>query len=45
VDSKESAYILSKKGFKTVTIDGQFFEADANAIVIDINSKISNLTK
>ncbi len=45
VDSKESAYILSKKGFKTVTVDGQFFEADANAIVIDINSKISNLTK
>ncbi|HMK32268.1 MAG TPA: chromosome segregation SMC family protein, partial [Nitrosopumilaceae archaeon] len=45
VDSKESAYSLSKKGFKTVTVDGQFFEADANAIVIDINSKISNLTR
>ena len=45
VDSKESAYALSKKGFKAVTTDGQFFEADANAIVVDINSKISNLTK
>jgi len=45
VDSKESAYTLSKKGFKAVTIDGQFFEADANAIVVDVNSKISNLTK
>ncbi|MGI0010797.1 MAG: chromosome segregation protein SMC, partial [Nitrosopumilaceae archaeon] len=30
VDSKESAYVLSKKGYKAVTIDGQFFEADAN---------------
>jgi chromosome segregation protein len=45
VDSKEPAYTLSKKGFKAVTVDGQFFEADANAIVVDINSKISNLTK
>ncbi|MBI5377570.1 MAG: chromosome segregation protein SMC [Thaumarchaeota archaeon] len=44
-DSKESAYILSKKGYKAVTTDGQFFEADANAVVIDINSKISKLTK
>jgi len=45
VDSKESAYALSKKGFKAVTIDGQFFEADTNALVVDVNSKISNLTK
>lgn len=44
-NSKESAYALSKKGFKAVTLDGQFFEADANAVVVDINSKISNLTK
>ncbi|MDE2590621.1 MAG: chromosome segregation protein SMC, partial [Patescibacteria group bacterium] len=43
--SKESAYALSKKGYKAVTIDGQFFEADANAVIVDINSKISNLTK
>ncbi len=45
VDSKESAYNLSKKGHKAVTTDGQFFEAQANAVVVDINSKISNLTK
>ncbi|MEK6834255.1 MAG: chromosome segregation protein SMC, partial [Thermoproteota archaeon] len=45
VDSKESAYVLSKKGYKAVTTDGQFFEADANAVVVDINSKISKLTK
>ena len=44
-DSKESAYVLSKKGYKAVTVDGQFFEADANAVVVDINSKISKLTK
>ncbi len=44
-NSKEAAYALSKKGYKAVTIDGQFFEADANAVVVDINSKISNLTK
>lgn len=45
VDSKESAYNLSKKGYSAVTTDGQFFEAQANAVVVDINSKISNLTK
>ena len=45
VNSNESAYVLSKKGFRAVTVDGQFFEADANAIVVDIHSKISNLTK
>ncbi len=45
VDSKEKAYEVSKKGHKAVTVDGQFFEADANAVVVDINSKVSNLTK
>lgn len=45
VDSKEKAYELSKRGHKAVTADGQFFEADANAVVVDVNSKISNLTK
>ena len=29
----------------TVTIDGEFFEAKATAVVIDINSKISKVTK
>jgi chromosome segregation protein len=45
VNSKETAYVLSKKGYKTVTLDGQYFEADANAVIVDINSKVSNLTK
>jgi len=44
-DSRASAYRLSKKGYKTVTIDGEFFEAKASAVIIDINSKISKLTK
>ncbi|MGI0047361.1 MAG: AAA family ATPase [Nitrosotalea sp.] len=44
-DSKESAYALSKKGHKAVTLEGEFFEAEANAVIVDINSKISNLTK
>jgi len=45
VESKEKAYELSKKGYKAVTIDGQFFEADANAVIVDVNSKVSHLTK
>ncbi|MDE1728505.1 MAG: chromosome segregation protein SMC [Thaumarchaeota archaeon] len=45
VDSKNKAYELSKKGYRAVTIDGQFFEADANAVVVDVNSKVSHLTK
>ncbi|SHO46356.1 putative SMC domain protein [Nitrosotalea sinensis] len=45
VDSKQKAYELSKKGYRSVTVDGQFFEADANAVVVDVNSKVSHLTK
>jgi chromosome segregation protein len=45
VDSKNKAYELSKKGYKAVTMDGQFFEADANAVVVDVNSKVSHLTR
>ncbi|MBT8252118.1 MAG: chromosome segregation protein SMC, partial [Nitrosopumilus sp.] len=44
-DSKESAYRISKAGFKSVTMDGEFFERQASAAIIDINSKISKLTK
>ena len=45
VNSRNSAIKISKLGYKTVTLDGEFFEAKASAIVIDINSKISKLTK
>ena len=44
-DSKESAYSLSKQGYKSVTLNGEFFEAKGGGVVIDINSKISKLTK
>ena len=44
-DSRNSAISLSKSGFKTITLDGEFFEARNTSLVIDINSKISKLTK
>ena len=44
-ESRESAYKLSKSGYKSVTMQGEFFEAKGGGVVIDINSKISKLTK
>ena len=43
--SQESAIRLSKAGFKTITLSGEFFESRNTSVVIDINSKISKLTK
>jgi len=43
--SRESAIRLSKSGFKVITLEGEFFEAQNTSLVIDINSKISKLTK
>jgi chromosome segregation protein len=45
VKSRDAAMRISKSGYKTVTIDGEFFEAKGSAVIIDINSKISKLTK
>ena len=45
VDSRDVAIKISKLGYKTITLEGEFFEAKASAVVIDINSKISKLTK
>lgn len=45
VKSKDAAHKISKSGYKTVTLSGEFFEAKSSAAVIDINSKISKLTK
>ncbi len=45
VESRQEALRISKSGYKSVTIDGEFFEAKASTVVIDINSKISKLTK
>jgi chromosome segregation protein len=36
---------VSQLGYKAVTLDGEFFEAKGGTVVIDINSKISKLTK
>ena len=44
-ESRNSAIHLSKSGFKTITLEGEFFEAQNASLVIDTNSKISKLTK
>ena len=44
-DSKETALAVSKAGYKAASIDGAFFEASGGTVVIDINSKLSKLTK
>ena len=44
-NSKESAFRVSKEGYKAVTLQGEFFESKASAVVVDVNSKISKLTK
>ena len=43
--SRNSAIQLSKSGFKSITLEGEFFEAQNASLVIDTNSKISKLTK
>jgi len=45
VESRNTAIHLSKSGFKTITLSGEYFEAKATSVVIDNNSKISKLTK
>ena len=44
-EARESAYNVSQLGYKSVTLNGEFFEAKGGTVVIDINSKISKLTK
>ncbi len=44
-DSRDAAYRVSRAGYRAVTLDGELFEAKAGAVVVDINSKISKLTK
>ncbi len=43
--TRESAYNVSQSGYKAVTMDGEYFEAKGGTVVIDIDSKISKLTK
>jgi len=44
-ENRESAYNISQLGYKAVTIGGEYFAAKGGTVVIDINSKISKLTK
>ena len=44
-ENREAARKISQSGYKAVTLDGEFFEAKGGTVVIDINSKISKLTK
>ncbi len=44
-EDRESAYNVSQLGYKAVTLNGEFFEAKGGTVIIDINSKISKLTK
>ena len=44
-DTRKTAYKISQMGYKTVTVSGEYFEAKGGTVVIDINSKISKLTK
>ena len=44
-ETQKAAHRISKLGYKSVTINGEYFEAKGGAVIIDINSKISKLTK
>ena len=43
--TRRDAHELSKVGYKAVSINGEFFESKSSAAVVDINSKITKLTK
>lgn len=45
VESADTAYELAKQGYKVVTLAGELFEPQASAVVLDLNSKITDLTK
>jgi chromosome segregation protein len=45
VRNSKTAYQLSKKGYKCVTVAGELFEPHANSLSLDFGSKISDLTR
>lgn len=45
VESSDLAYELAKQGYKAATLAGELFEPKARAAVLDLNSKITDLTK
>jgi len=44
-ETSDAALQVSKAGYKAVSMKGEFFESKASAVIVDINSKISKLTK
>jgi chromosome segregation protein len=45
VKGPTAAYILSKQGYRAVSVDGELFEPKGACISLDFGSKISDLTK
>lgn len=45
VGDRDSAIAISKSGYKAVTTSGEYFEEQGGTIVVDLNSKISKITK
>ena len=45
VKGPTAAYILSKQGYRTVSVDGELFEPKGACMSLDFGSKISDLTK
>jgi chromosome segregation protein len=45
VRNSKTAYELSKKGYKVVTISGELFEPHANSISLDFGSRLPDLTQ
>ncbi len=45
VTDRNSAIAVSKFGYKAVTIHGEYFEARGSTVIVDINSKISKVTR
>ena len=43
--TSEDAHVISKSGYNAVSIDGEFFKSKSRAVIVDIDSKISKLTK
>ncbi|MFB5598892.1 MAG: chromosome segregation SMC family protein [Nitrososphaeraceae archaeon] len=45
VRTAKDAYMLSFKGYRTVSIDGELFEPKSTSLIIDYNSRIINVVK
>ena len=45
VKNSSAAFSLANQGYRTVTVDGEYFEPQAGAMSLDYGGTISNLTK